>query len=417
MRVAHTRGLRASSSSERRLHPAQHVNHLLVVAASALVACQDARPRALEAQFELVELLPERERFLRPLWFGATGPGAREHVVVEQAGLIWTFDLARDERGNVRASEPRELLDLSAAVTTRGNEEGLLGLAFHPRFAENGRVFLYYSPREKRVTRLVELHAPSRSPLALDEASERTLLEIDQPYSNHNGGALLFGPDGKLYLGVGDGGAAGDPHEKAQDLRSLLGKVLRIDVDRATEEQRYAVPDDNPFADSTEHDGARGEIWALGLRNPWRMAFDVDGRLWCGDVGQDAYEEVDIVERGGNYGWPRREAFVEFRPQGREGKRGPGKLLDPLLAYPHREGKSITGGLVYRGKRVPSLAGKYVFADYESNRVWAIPADARDGTGREQIAVAPSVSSFGTDAWGELYLCCFDGRVRAVVPR
>lgn len=407
------------------MHLARLVNALTLAVTLALAACQDARPRALESTFELVTLFPERERFLRPLWFGATGPGAREHVVAEQGGLIWTFDLARDENGGVQASEPRELLDLSDAVTTRGNEEGLLGVAFHPRFAENGRLFLYYSPREKRVTRLVELHARSRSPLELDAASERTLLEIDQPFSNHNGGALAFGPDGMLYIGVGDGGSAGDPHENAQDIRSLLGKVLRIEIDvakvdvasadHASDERRYAIPADNPFV---EQDGARGEIWALGLRNPWRFAFDVDGRLWCGDVGQDEWEEVDVVARGGNYGWPRREAFAEFREQGR---RGPGELLDPLLAYSHREGKSITGGIVYRGTRVPSLAGRYVFADYDSHRVWAVPTDARSpaelAKARNQIAVAPSVSSFGTDAWGELYLCCFDGRVRALLPR
>ncbi|MBK7876432.1 MAG: PQQ-dependent sugar dehydrogenase [Planctomycetes bacterium] len=382
---------------------------LLLTFVLAAASCREVRPGSLDARFELVDAFPGTERFLRPLVFTACAPGGRDHVVAEQAGLVWTFEL---ERANgapraPRAGERRVFLDLTADVTTRGNEEGLLGLAFHPRFPDDPRVFVYYSPVETSCTRLSAFTVASRAPLAADPSSERVLLEIEQPYANHNGGALAFGPDGWLHVGVGDGGSQGDPGERAQDPRELLGKVLRIDVDHAEAPLAYGVDRAPPFPEG------RPEVWALGLRNPWRFAFDDAGRLWCGDVGQDRFEEVVVLTRGANGGWPRREGLELYRS---EGPRGPGAPIDPALVYDHDEGESITGGIVYASERLPALRGAFLFADYLSGRVWWTETRGDGPRAKHALANAPSVASFGTDAWGEPYLCCFDGRIRTLVP-
>jgi quinoprotein glucose dehydrogenase len=233
-------------------------------------------------------------------------------------------------------------------------------------------------------------------------ASEKVILEVDQPYGNHNGCMLVFGPDAYLYLTFGDGGAAADPHGHGQDLGTLLATCLRIDIDNEDKGKPYAIPKDNPFVDKQ---GARPEIWAYGLRNLWRMSFDREtGTLWGGDVGQNEYEEIDIIVKGGNYGWNKREGTHPFR----RGEKSD-EMIDPVFEYGRDKGLSITGGYVYRGKLQPKLAGLYIFADYGMGRIWGIDYDYKDGKVKSTELLghfpAATISSFGEDAAGELYAC------------
>jgi glucose/arabinose dehydrogenase len=329
--------------------------------------------------------------------------GDRERLyVVEQAGHI------RVVRNGQLASTP--FLDVSDRIAS-GGERGLLGLAFHPRFAANGRLFLNYTDRAGD-THLAEFRAGSAD--AADPASERTLLVIPQPFANHNGGGLAFGNDGMLYAGLGDGGSGGDPLGNGQRLDTLLGKLLRLDVDSATP---YAVPADNPLRATA---GARPEIWAYGLRNPFRFAFDrVSGDLYVGDVGQGAREEVDLgpaARRGGeNYGWNVMEGTACYRPASGCDRSG---LTLPVYEYGHDQGCSITGGVVYRGCRMPSLAGSFFFGDYCSGFVRSlrvvngVATDVRDWP----LAGIQSVSSFGVDADGEIYVVDYGGSVFRLEP-
>jgi glucose/arabinose dehydrogenase len=336
--------------------------------------------------------------------------------VAEQGGRLSTFERGPSGRGQGLT------VVLELEVSRFHNEEGFLGLAFHPRFRENGRLFVHRSLKGESRGRISEFVRGADG--RIDPKSEKVLLEVLQPWRNHNGGQLEFGPDGYLYIGLGDGGSAGDPQENAQDLSNLLGKILRIDVDRPAPGKPYGIPADNPFVPkASEAEGqnagsaaARAEIWALGLRNPWRFSFDAaTGRLWCGDVGQDAYEEIDVITKGGNYGWRLKEGFADFSPRS---KRGPGELIDPVAVYPHSLGLSVTGGYVYRGSDVPVLSGHYVYADYVTGRLWALPVapasspsavapDARP----VELPKVPQPASFGVDERGELYITSFDGRL------
>lgn len=366
-------------------------------------ASAPAPPPALHG-LALERAFPAHEKLKRPIWFGALPDGSGRQLVAEQHGLVRAFAFAD-------AAAPGPLvpwLDLSARVSRAGNEEGLLGLALHPRLPETRRLFAHYSVRGAQKGRLSEFRLDASG--APDPASERVLAEIEQPYRNHNGGEIAFGPDGQLYWGLGDGGAAGDPHQNAQNLSSWLGKLLRIDVDApAAGAAGWRASAGNPFVDVP---GARPEIWALGLRNPWRFSFDAEGgALWVGDVGQNVLEEIDVVVRGGNYGWRAREGD---RPFDENARLGPGPLREPVLVYPRSEGWSVTGGFVYRGKALPELAGQYVYADFVSGRVWAVPAAAAEDKQLAQprwIASCESPASFGLDARGELYVCSFDGHV------
>lgn len=335
--------------------------------------------------------------FDRPIEFGSYPLGAGDDVyVVEQDGVVLGF----------RAGEETTLLDLRARVSRSGNEEGLLSLALDPTFERNGYVWLYYSVAGgERRTRLARFTADLARGGVIDPTSELVVLEQAQPYPNHNGGAIRFGPDGMLYLGLGDGGAADDPHGHGQNLETLLGSVIRIDVRDATTAAPYVVPADNPFAATA---GARPEIWAYGVRNPWRMSFDAaTGELWLADVGQNAWEEVDVVVRGGNYGWNRTEGRECFSPRSGCDRSG---LTEPVAAYSHDDGCSVSGGFVYRGDAVPALSAYYLYSDYCSGTLWALAAAARG----EPIVlgqVAGRVAGFGVDAAGELYVLVFGGPV------
>jgi glucose/arabinose dehydrogenase len=301
---------------------------------------------------------------------------------------------------------PEPLLEVEAA--TGGWEQGLLGLAFHPKFAENGRVFVYYTAPKSGAGVVDEYRVQGERAVA---GSRRERLRFGQPYSNHNGGQLAFGPDGMLYLGVGDGGAGGDPQGHGQNRKTLLGSILRLDVDA-----EGLVPADNPFVGDPD---AADPIWAYGLRNPWRFSFAPDGALWIGDVGQNAWEEIDRIPpgvSGANLGWNRKEGT---RCYGRPTCEG--DYLDPVAEYAGRPGcDSVTGGYVVRGSCAPSLQGQYVYADFCRNTVWALgEGKPRDITASlDAKGLLDGVSSFGEDGFGELYVVSHgDGVIYRVEDR
>jgi glucose/arabinose dehydrogenase len=293
---------------------------------------------------------------------------------------------------------PELLIDLSDRVTTSGQEQGLLGLAFHPDYAENGYFFVNYTRGDQTV--IARFQAEGVYPV--DPATEKVVLTYAQPYANHNGGTLLFGADGLLYIASGDGGAGGDPQGNAQDLGSLLGKLLRIDVD--TEEEPYLVPEANPFVDT---EGARPEIFAYGLRNPWKFSFD-EGRdlLIAADVGQGAIEEIDLIEKGGNYGW---NILEGSRPYSGDPEDLEDHIL-PLYDYTHDEGRSITGGYTYYGEGVPDLTGVYIYGDFISGRIWGLWIDGQENVeNHELLDTDLMIASFGRDGNGEILVVDFNG--------
>ena len=335
-----------------------------------------------------IELQEVASGFEQPLYATHAGDGSGRLFVVEQTGAI------KIVAGDRVQAEP--FLDLSERVVV-GSEQGLLGLAFHPSYENNGRLFVNYTDLEGDTVVAEYRGAGGRA----DAASERVLLTIQQPFSNHNGGALAFGPGGHLYIATGDGGSGGDPLGNGQSLDTLLGKLLRIDVDAATGELPYGIPGDNPFVD---RDGARPEIWSYGLRNPWRFSFDAaTGELWIGDVGQSELEEIDVsgAGRGVNFGWNVMEGDACFEPPTGCDRSG---LELPVAQYSHDLGCSVTGGYVYRGHTQRALRGVYLFSDYCSGTIWGLDA-AQPGAGVvRMLESGRSVSSFGIDETGELYL-------------
>jgi glucose/arabinose dehydrogenase len=326
--------------------------------------------------------------FEQPLFVTHAGDGSERLFVVEQTGAI---RVVADQQVLSQA-----FLDISERISI-GSEQGLLGLAFHPSFEDNGRLFVNYTDTAGD-TVVAEYRAQGDQ---AEVASERVLLTIDQPFANHNGGALAFGPDGYLYIATGDGGSAGDPEDNGQSLDTLLGKLLRIDVDSSDGGLSYAIPKDNPFVGQ---DGARGEIWAYGLRNPWRFSFDpVTDELWIGDVGQSALEEIDHLRTGSgaNLGWNVTEGDACFEPASGCDRTG---IEMPVAQYSHELGCSVTGGYVYRGRAQPDLKGVYLFSDYCSGTIWGLDA-AKPRAGVETLLeTGRAVSSFGVDESGELYL-------------
>jgi glucose/arabinose dehydrogenase len=329
-----------------------------------------------------------------PVLVTNAGDGSGRLFVVEQAGRI---RVVRDGR-----LLDRPFLDVADRISA-GGERGLLGLAFHPGFPVDPRFFVDYTDRDG-TTVVSSFTVPSGgSSDAADASSERVLLRIAQPYPNHNGGNLAFGSDGQLYVGTGDGGSGGDPQGNGQRLDTLLGKLLRIDVDHPSGGRTYGIPADNPFVAG----GGRPEIWAYGLRNPWRFSFDrTTGDLWIGDVGQDAWEEIDHTARGVSapvdYGWNRMEGLHCFAPSAGCDTSG---LTLPLAEYGHDQGCAVTGGYVARGAAAGALAGVYVFGDYCSGRIWGL---ASNGPARQEpvllLESGRSISSFGEDEAGEILL-------------
>lgn len=381
-------------------------NVILIVLAALMVGATWVVVGARGVGEQTAQTLPEVRlarvvgELAAPVYVTHAGDQSGRLFVVEQAGVI---RIIRD--GQLL---PRPFLDISARVIS-GGEMGLLSVAFHPRYASNGRFFVNYTANGGRLRTVIAEYRVSDDPNVAERA-ERVLLQIDQPYRNHNGGLNLFGPDGMLYIGMGDGGSGGDPHNNGQRLDTLLGKMLRIDVDGGTP---YRVPPDNPFAGRA---GARGEIWASGLRNPWRFSFERgSGRLFLADVGQNAWEEVDLIERGRNYGWRIMEGAHCFQPQTACDRTS---LVLPIAEYGREGGCSVTGGHVYRGSRIRALVGRYLFADYCSGRIWAL---TEAGGGRWTMATlldsGLSVSSFGEDQDGDLYVVDHRGAIYRIVAR
>ena len=336
---------------------------------------------------------------LRPIVLTHANDASNRVFVATEHGVIHVFP------NDQNATKTKVFLDITERVSYRDdqNEEGFLGLCFHPKYKENGEFFVFYTPKKtKNVNVLSRFRVSKDDPDRADPASEEELMRFNKPFWNHDGGTVCFGPDGYLYVTHGDGGAANDPFENGQNLTSLLGKIHRIDVDHKDAGKNYAIPKDNPFVDRK---GAKPEIWAYGLRNVWRMAFDrKTGKLWAGDVGQNLYEEIDIIEKGGNYGWNRREGLHPFGPKGSGTKK---EFIDPIWEYHHDVGKSITGGGVYRGPRLPELNGMYIYGDYVSGKIWALKYDESKG---RVVANRPikdrgmPMFSFGEDEKGEMYM-------------
>jgi len=353
-----------------------------------IVVAETTAPPPLE-QLNLT-LKPVASGFAKPLYL--THAHDQRLFVVQQAGQIMIIE------GGV--TRPTPFLDIKTRVGSNGNEQGLLSVAFHPNYQKNGLFYVNYTNLEGSTT--IARYNVSADPNVADEISEQILLTIPQPYSNHNGGHILFGPDGYLYIGMGDGGAANDPHNNGQSLNTLLGKILRLDVDTGSP---YGVPQDNPFITTA---AARPEIWSYGWRNPWRMAFDAaTGDLYVADVGQNQYEEVDVELAGSgggqNYGWRLMEASHCFNPTSCDPATL--KVVMPIAEYPHSQGCSVTGGYVYHGTQFPQLNGVYLYADYCTGTVWGLRHEA-DGSWSqaELLASGKIISSFGLDAAGELYL-------------
>ncbi len=333
--------------------------------------------------------------FSQPVELTHAGDGSNRVFVVEQAGTIRVFD------NNAQTALASTYLDIKSRVAS-GGEMGLLGLAFHPKFSQNGYFFVNYTKNNPRETVISRFKVASTGANTVDPATETILFKFQQPYANHNGGKILFGPDGFLYIASGDGGSGGDPQNNGQNTASYLGKVLRVDVD-ATDKGNYGIPKDNPFAGGGSNKLA--EVYAYGLRNPWRISFDEQGRLWAGDVGQNKIEEVDIIQKGGNYGWRLKEGRSDYNNDGSNST-----VIEPIWQYTHDNGDvSITGGAVYRGSANASLKGKYIYADYASGRVWVLTADntPTGGKATNQLLInrAGAISAFGEDAQNELYLC------------
>jgi glucose/arabinose dehydrogenase len=369
---------------------------LLASALAALaIGCGNVSVRAQEdGEPPAVRLVEVASGLQSPTTIVHSGDGSGRLFVLEQPGRIRVI-----EAGQLIA-EP--FLDLSNRITA-GGERGLLGVAFRPDYSETGEFFVNYTDLDGNT--VVARFRVSGEPNLADPGSGQVVLQVEQPYANHNGGGLAFGPDGFLYVSLGDGGAGGDPHGNGQNLGTMLGTLLRIDVDGA---DPYEVPSDNPFVD---REGALPEIWAYGLRNPWRFSFDREtGDLWIADVGQHMWEEINFQpaasEGGENYGWNVMEGAHCFEPSVGCDSEG---LVIPVLEYDHDQGCSVTGGYRYRGGEIPGLTGVYVFGDYCSGQVWGATEGNGGWSPQPLLQTGFRISAFGEDEAGELYLADHGG--------
>ena len=371
----------------------------------------------------------------RPVWMSECPDGSGRMFIVYQSGKIVICKKGSD------GSDAKTFFDIEDRHPNFQNEDGLLSIAFHPGFSTNHLFYVYYNqenPKDQHKEPLnfayrsviSEFSVSATDPDTANMQSERILFEVQQPFSNHKGGELAFGPDGYLYLGLGDGGLGGDPYGSGQSTATMLAKILRFDVNTKStigrgknqHELEYGIPSDNPFVRETDGN-VRKEIWAYGLRNPWRYSWDSKtGALWCGDVGQDLWEEVDIIVKGGNYGWSVREGAHHYKP-GPEGA----QYIEPVIEYTHRAqlqsegmfpdheiGLCVIGGYVYHGKQSPSLDGIYIYGDYNLGRIWGLryDYDAKKVTTHGQfLQQSDNIDSFAEDADGEIYLLMQDGKI------
>jgi glucose/arabinose dehydrogenase len=366
-------------------------------------------------------------KFDRPVAFAYPDDGSNLLFVVEQhTATVWSFP------DDSTTSDKKLFLKLPDPIN-RGNEEGLLGLAMHPKYKETKQFFVYYSGNDqgKRRSVVSRFVASSSDPRSADPASEeRIWVSAEDPFENHNGGHITFGPDGYLYITLGDGGAADDPMSSGQNPRDWFGSILRIDVDHPADGKPYGIPKDNPARRAKKFAHWAPEVYCIGLRNVWKFSFDRQtGELWAGDVGQNLWEMVHKIENGGNYGWSIREGFHPFQPQRRQRPEAASKIHPPIVEYPHAPtasrpdaGLSITGGFVYRGKKIPSLIGVYVYGDYDSGRIWGLRAEKGELVADAELIDVKkgpklNIASFGEDSHGELFILAFDGRIHELVPR
>jgi glucose/arabinose dehydrogenase len=337
---------------------------------------------------------------LRPLVLTHANDASNRVFVATQHGVIHVFP------SDQKAKETKVFLDIQDRVyyNDNQNEEGFLGLAFPPNYKKTGEFFVFYTPKKRTglINYLSRFRVSKDDPDKADPASEEILMKFEKPFWNHDGGTITFGPDGYLYIAHGDGGAANDPFDNGQSLKTNLGKILRIDISKKGDTKRpYGIPADNPFVDNKD---AQPEIWAYGLRNVWRMSFDrKGGQLWAADVGQNLYEEINLIEKGGNFGWNRREGLHPFGARGMDVNKS---MIEPIWEYHHDVGKSITGGNVYRGDRVKELEGHYIYGDYVTAKIWALKYDAEK---KRVVANRPikdrglPLLSFGEDEKGDIY--------------
>jgi glucose/arabinose dehydrogenase len=362
-----------------------------VVALAGLVAC-DSEPTPTTMSIEVERVFPDLS-FQEMTNLVQPDDTSDLIFVTEQGGVIYSFSFNNPQQANV-------FLDITGRVNRGGNEEGLLGLVFDSGYQENGYFYVYYSAADPTRSVLSRFNLDQENMDVADPESEVIIMEIEQPYSNHNAGQLAFGPDGYLYIALGDGGSAGDPLGNGQNLGTLLGSILRINVNELSGPGDYGIPADNPFVGVG---GAREEIWAFGLRNPWRFSFDLEtGLLWVGDVGQSAWEEIDIITKGANYGWNTMEGSHCYSPATGCNQSG---LTLPVVEYDHSQGCSVTGGYVYRGDQIASLQGYYVYGDYCSGNIWALAYDGSVVTENKLLVDSGlSITSFGEDLAGNLYI-------------
>ncbi|HEV2693186.1 MAG TPA: PQQ-dependent sugar dehydrogenase [Verrucomicrobiae bacterium] len=380
----------------------------------------------------------------RPVWMSEAPDGSGRMFIVYQPGIILVLKKGSD------GSEAKEFFNIEDRHPNMDNEDGLLSMAFHPGFTTNHLFYVYYNQKNPADQNSKPLNFPLRSVISefkvsdadadkADLASERIVLQVNQPFSNHKGGELVFGPDGYLYLGLGDGGAGGDPFGSGQSTSTLLAKIIRIDVNsRATvgsgknkHDLQYGFPQDNPFVKEPGNgdSAARKEIFAYGLRNPWRYSFDSKtGALWAGDVGQDLWEEVDLIVKGGNYGWSVREGAHHYKP-GPDGA----KYIEPVIEYPHRgnmqaqamypdhsTGLCVIGGYVYHGKESPALEGVYIYGDYNLGTIWGLRYDytAQKLTDHGTLLQQPdNINSFAEDNSGEVYTLMQSGKIYKITSK
>jgi hypothetical protein len=355
-------------------------------------------PDSVSAGSFKLELAFPQLQFDMPVELVSPDDGTDRLFVVGQKGVIHVFPNKPDVKSST------VFLDISSQVRS-GGEMGLLGLAFHPDYKRNGYFYVNYTKGNPLETIVSRFKVRASNPQQADPQSEQVVLRFGQPFSNHNGGKVAFGNDGYLYISAGDGGSGGDPGNRAQNKSEYLGKILRINVDKADAGMNYSIPADNPFANNQE--GFRKEIFAYGLRNVWRFNFDRQtGLLWAGDVGQNKIEEVDIIEKGGNYGWKIMEANECFRSQNCD-KTG---LVLPIWSYEQgfSTGRSITGGYICYDKNLPALSGKYIYGDYVTGNVWALTHADKKAVKNELIAtIDGGLSSFGEDTKNNLYLLAY----------
>ena len=385
------------NSRNRKIFATKLLVYLLLVFASAFLTPKASGQTQIQISFEVA--FPNLT-FNQPDGIFHAPTNGNRLFVMEQAGVVKVFD------NNRNVGNSTVFLDIRDRVLY-GGEQGLLGLAFHPNYNSNGYFYIDYVADNPTRTVIARYSVSANNPNVADKNSEQVVLEISQPFSNHKGGQLAFGADGYLYIGVGDGGSEGDPSGNGQNISTLLGKILRINVDSSSAGRNYSIPSDNPFVGNSL--GYREEIYAYGLRNPWRFSFDsATGLLWVGDVGQDRFEEIDIGAKGKNYGWNIMEGSLCYNPSTDCNETG---LELPIWNYTHDVGNAIIGGYVYHGSALPSLIGDYVYGDYGSGSIWALSYNGTVPVNTLLSNTGLNIASFGLDQQNELYFSAYDGKI------